>query len=434
MALFILFIFSYLIPVNSPIYDEIKAGKSAGLIEVDLSYLPIDTRSIKILRKPRNEIEEHFIKRLKLSQNSLILNIQEDRGEALANIINKNFFWRINLSTKPYGRMNSWKGKLGGEFSRAGISFFLKNIQIIAGRDFLRWGIGESHFPILSGESPSFDMIYFHWKNKKYISFDYFISALEPMFKDSIYKRYISGHRIKFSVHKFSLYFTENILYGGRNRQIDPYYINPLMIYYVAQWNNNYNDNVFWDVELCYNLKALDKVYSGLFIDDFQYNSNDYEPPEIALLFGLTKGFGYRYINIEYARSNDWVYNQHLFWNKYVHYDKIIGDNNGPDFDMISLKYVSMIGRGHYGVKIYYRRRGDNSPLFKYPEGPKKITHYFLTGIVEKRLGIDITSYFQTGRFILNFSAEIFYAKNWSNTKDANRIEGRIKATFGVSI
>ena len=431
MNLFILVIFTYLVPVNSPIYNEIKSAKSTGLIEVDLSCLPIDTRSIKILRKPRNETEKNFIKRLK-SQTALSFGIQEDRGDASINIEKKNFFWSVNLTTKSSGRMRHWKGNLEGEFSRAGINLFTKNTQVIIGRDFIRWGVGEEHFPILSGETPSFDMIYFNWTGRKYINFAFFTSVLEPVFEDSVaYNRYISGHKIKFSNSKFSLYFTESVLYGGEDRQIEPYYLNPFMIYYATQWNNNYDDNVLWDIELCYNLKTLDKVYGGLFIDDFQYNKTDYESPKLAFLGGFRKGFGASYLSFEYAMSYDWVYNHRIFWNRYIHYDKVIGDNNGPDFDMISLKYVSMTRIGHYTIKLFTRKKGDNSPWFKYHKG-EKINKYFLTGVVEKRTGMDISNYIQTKNMGLDFSMGIYYAKNFENTLNLNAIRGWIRLNFAI--
>jgi len=101
MTNFYFFIFAYLISVNSPIYTDLKIANGNGLVDVDLSCLPIDTRNIKILRKPKNTMEENFLKRLRLKQNKQSLKIQEDRGEVIANIIKKNFFWQVNLYTKP---------------------------------------------------------------------------------------------------------------------------------------------------------------------------------------------------------------------------------------------------------------------------------------------------------------------------------------------
>ena len=181
-------------------------------------------------------------------------------------------------------------------------------------------------------------------------------------------------------------------------------------------------------------IKPIGELYGGLFIDDYQYNSYDYEPPEIAILLGLRRYIPTNgYIDIEYARSNDWVYNQPHFWNKYIYYNQMIGDQNGPDFDMFSIKYSKLIRTGHINIEIFNRRKGDNSPLFKYPAGPEKITDYFLTGIVEKRTGGNISLHIRNKNFFANARISLFYTNNFNNTNGFNRLKGEYLLNIGFN-
>ncbi|MGB2696955.1 MAG: capsule assembly Wzi family protein [Candidatus Zixiibacteriota bacterium] len=109
---------------------------------------------------------------------------------------------KILLDTKAekdpniYGR--EWKKDLTGIFDQGYMKIDFKYFNLLFGRDYLRWGPGQNDFLLVSGLAPPFDMLKLGGEIGKF-KFLFFATILdEKTISDTLYKRYLSGHRINF--------------------------------------------------------------------------------------------------------------------------------------------------------------------------------------------------------------------------------------------
>ena len=237
-----------------------------------------------------------------------------------------------------------WKG-FAGDAVQAYLSFKLPYFNLFLGRDNLSWGQSRLSSLILSPDSPPMDMLRIEGKWGFFKATSFF-TKLDPVeYADSTgiskARRYLSAHRLSFRIKEFAqIGFSETVVYGGKNRQFELYYLNPLLWFHGAQLNEGEDDNTFLGFD--FNFTPFRKIllYGELLIDDFQIekkNSSDKEPNEIAYslgtkavdLFGLTG----TELNLEYLRINNWTYNQKYPWNRYLYKHRIIGNSLGPDTD-----------------------------------------------------------------------------------------------------
>jgi len=245
-----------------------------------------------------------------------------------------------------------WKG-FAGDAVQAYLSFRLPYFNLFLGRENLSWGQSRLSSLILSPDSPPMDMLRIEGKWGFFKATSFF-TKLDPVeYADSTgmskARRYLSAHRLSFRIKELAqIGFSETVVYGGKNRQFELYYLNPLLWFHGTQLNEGEDDNTFLGFD--FNLTPFRKVllYGELLIDDFQIekkSSSDKEPNEIAYslgtkaadLFGLTG----TELNLEYLRINNWTYNQKYPWNRYLYKNRIIGNFLGPDADEL---YFSLSG------------------------------------------------------------------------------------------
>ena len=86
-------------------------------------------------------------------------------------------------------------------------------------------------------------------------------------------------------------------------------------------------------------------AYGELLVDDFQIEKKsrgDYEPDQIGFLVGAEAydiGLAGARISLEYARINNWTYNQARPHNRYINRNYPIGFPDGPDTDIVTWEY-----------------------------------------------------------------------------------------------
>jgi hypothetical protein len=245
----------------------------------------------------------------------------------------------------------------------------------------------------------------------------------------SYINRYLSGHRISLNLFSFAqLGLSETILYGGRNRQVEAYYLNPLLWYHGAQLNEKRDDNAFFAFD--FNLRPKrDVIFYGEFlIDDFQIekkNHGDQEPNELGYSggFSILDIFGFKgtELNMEYIRVNNWTYNQKEERNRYLNRKKLLGNPLGPDTDNFSASLSAWLRRGLKSKIIYQRRRcGEGradtpwSEPWMLVEGEYK--EKFPSGVVEKMNNLGITlQYNYANIFGCKLSWDYFDFVNYQN-------------------
>jgi hypothetical protein len=308
---------------------------------------------------------------------------------------------RVIIDTKAekerryWGR--KWKKDLTGVLDLAYAQVDLKYFHLLLGRDHLRWGPGKEDVLLLSDQIPPFDMLKLEGKLGSF-KFLYFATILDqiwvPYYPEAgelspgfFAKRYLSGHRVNLKL-KFGLEMgiSEVVLYGGQNRNLEPYYLNPLLPYYGEQYNQDVDDNPLWAFDLALTWFKNKEFYAEILVDDFQYDFKS-EPQQTgfqigfdgAQIFGLKKS----YLNIEYTKINNWVYGQNKPWNIYTYHGFGMGSILGPDADRLFLKLTYHLNQDiEVSFSEDYKRKGEGR--IETPQKPA-VPHSkkFPSGIVE---------------------------------------------------
>ena len=295
-----------------------------------------------------------------------------------------------------YGR--KWENDLTGIFDQSYLKLDFKYISLLFGRDYLRWGPGRDDFLLVSGFAPPFDMLKFTGEIGKF-KFLFFTTVLDEItISDTLYKRYLSGHRINFKPKPYmELGISEVVVYGGADRSFELYYLNPILIYYGEQFNQRKDDNPLWSFDFSFTRINNVELYGEFLIDDFQYDFET-EPHQIGFRLGANYSNFFNldgsFLNLEYVRVNNWVYGQNKPWNLYIHHNVGMGSSLGPDGDMIRVSSLYHLTSDlQFNFSIHHKRKGEG----KIQVQPSRVPRHekFPTGVVEHTRAVQLLLLFQ---------------------------------------
>ena len=275
-------------------------------------------------------------------------------------------------------------------------------LRFEAGRDEFDWGPAFRGGVTVSKNAPPADLV------RLSVRFDRFkYSYMHAWLRSSLGAKYLAAHRLDFVVMP-GLYLgaSETVVYGDRN--VEPAYLNPLMLYHVAEHHlgDKDNNNLAFDVTFTRIPKVT--LYGEWFIDDMTSTQSwsNYFGNKFAWVFG---GFWADPLNLknvdvkaEYMRISPYVYSHWDSLNIYTHYDKIIGNSLGPNSDAVYLELGWQASRDfRIEVNAQYARSGAGSAdtITRPAEGERKD---FLQGLVEKSTvaGIRIVDQIRRDLFI----------------------------------
>jgi hypothetical protein len=408
----------------------------------------------KLNQEFRYEIEELYQKRYKKDENRHIVKYGTDPV----------FFAKVAGNDSSYGRLQAkfeaalqldkrlvlkdrvvidtkakkerrywgrkWKGDLTGVLDMAYAQIDLKYFYLLLGRDHLRWGPGEKDVLLLTDQIPPFDMLKLEGKLGSF-KFVYFTTVLDQVKVRSggesdessfgfFARRYLSGHRINLKL-RFGLEMgiSEVVLYGGQNRNPEPYYLNPLLPYYGEQYNQDLDDNLLWSFDLALTWFKNKEFYAEILVDDFQYDFKS-EPQQTgfqigfnyAQIFGLERSFA----NLEYTKINNWVYGHNKLWNVYTYHGFGMGSILGPDADRFFLKFVYHLSKDiDVSNSFEYKRKGEGR-IDTLQDSAVPYPDKFPSGVVEHSNQIRFeTTYQPSPHFKLDWAFGYKRIKNFQN-------------------
>jgi len=343
---------------------------------------------------------------------------------------------RVLIDTKAEKERNifgkKWKDDLTGVFDQSFVELDFKHISVFLGRDYLRWGPGATDFLLLSGLSPPFDMLKIQGSVGAF-RFLFFATSLDDMtYSDTLYKRFLSGHRIGFKPFSWlELGASEVMVYGGEKRGFEPYYLNPLLLYYGVQWNQGFDDNPLWSFDFSFTRFKNTEIYGEFLVDDFQYDFET-EPQQIGFRAGAFFAgplcLENTFFNIEYERINNWVYGQNKRFNLYTFHDVGMGSFLGTDADRFFVDFLYHLNYDfQFGLRGEYQRKGEGK-IEVHPKGAVPKTK-FPSGIVEHTKKLCIRGIYQPNINLL-VKGEIGY----NRVEKFENIEDQEKDNFFFSI
>ena len=264
-------------------------------------------------------------------------------------------------------------------------------LQVSLGRIPLRWGPGRFSQLLISGKAPSMDMLKIDLSLGDMVEFTGFTSTI-----DSDSSIWLSAHRLDIKpLENLRIGLSESILFSAGN--IDLAYGNPFVPWYPVQWNEREDDNAFLAADCSWRPVRGLLMYGELLIDDIQYENNQGVPDKLGWTLGTDgfhQGTGLGGV-LEYTAIQRYVYSQRKIVNYYLHDNRIIGCQLGPDADRVTAE-LSWCGMKGFTARLQGNstRQGEADVYEGWPDtvyagGP------FPSGIVEttNRLSLDVGWY-----------------------------------------
>jgi hypothetical protein len=226
------------------------------------------------------------------------------------------------------------------------VTFKHKYFNLLYGRDYNQWGVGHRGNLMLSTNAPIYDQIKLvvqYWRFK-ITHITAAIQYVQPQARNSIKSVdpidvYWAGNRFEFYLGKgIQVGFAESIIYGNRSLQMG--YLNPLAFFKSIEHYYGDRDNGAISFDASWRILPGLKIYGEWFIDDILTTKLGSE--WFGNKFGYQTGiFIVDPLNIpgvdillEYSRVKPHVYSHSVDdYNKYKHYDTVLGHYIGPNSD-----------------------------------------------------------------------------------------------------
>ncbi len=233
-----------------------------------------------------------------------------------------------------------WRG-LAGDVEQAFVYYQSGPLAVTVGRFASFWGPRNSL--VLSPQAAMDGFSYaFHWGR---LALSYRLARLDGLDPDldsvaQFENRYFAGHRLDILLsRRLQIGLSETVIFGGPGRQIDLFYLNPIIFYHGAQLNEGIDDNTFLGFDFSVKPKVGVKLYGQVVVDDLQVDrktQEDEEPDEIAFLAGayLANLLLTLDLKAEYTRVANWTFNQAHERNRYLFRNRLIGGALGNDYDL----------------------------------------------------------------------------------------------------
>ncbi|MBN1466135.1 hypothetical protein JXA02_10255 [candidate division KSB1 bacterium] len=258
-------------------------------------------------------------------------------------------------------------------------------LRLEVGRDEFDWGPGYHGGATLTRNAPPVDNVRFSVRFRS-IKFSY----MHAWLRSGLGAKYLAAHRLDLILLRgLYLGLAETVIYGDRNVELS--YLNPLMLYHVAEHHLGDKDNNNLAVDLTYTRIPNVTLYGEWFIDDMTSTKigSNYYGNKFAFLCGVSWADPCKLKNVdiraEYGRVSPYVYTHWDSINIYTHYDKVIGHWLGPNADTFYLELGWQLSRDfrvELNAEHVRKGAGEADTTTRPAEGDRQD---FLRGVVESR-------------------------------------------------
>ena len=281
------------------------------------------------------------------------------------------------------------------------------------GRDYFSWGPGHRGSLALSSNSEVIDMFRLKFKYKRFK-----FTSMSGILNSGLDKKNIAAHKIEVRIFpNFILGGYETVIYGRRGLEF--IYINPIMPYHIAEHYQKDLDNNTMGLDLIYLPSKNIKIYSELFLDDFNLSKSIFSHygNKFAFLSGLylTNPLKIRDsdFRIEYTRIEPYVYTHTEPINTYTNYNRIIGHWLGPNTDYLFTGFSFQYNR-YLRIDASFEQRRKGKGDVNIPHKPEDGTNKeFLEGIVENEKSLQLG-------FSYEIKRDAYISFNWRINKTNN--------------
>ena len=270
------------------------------------------------------------------------------------------------LAKDPSYSGKKWRG-LAGDVDQAFVSYEANRFNLTAGRFGGFWGVRRS---LLFSSDQKLDGLGYSARWGR-LALSYRLGALDGLNPDadSVTQhepRYVAAHRLDWHFSSsIRVGVFETMVFGGPGRQIDLFYLNPLIFYHGSQLNDDLNDNSIVGFDFDVQPRDGFLLWGQLLVDDVQIDDatqGDQEPDQLAFLVGGYAADVIRQTDIrfEYERVSNWTFNQMHARNRYLNDGRPIGSALGNDYDLTSLAIIHWLQSDlQTSLQFGYRRQGE---------------------------------------------------------------------------
>ena len=315
------------------------------------------------------------------------------------------------------------------DYVNAYVGYYWHNGSISIGKDYFKIGNGRNGNIILNDKAPSFPFIRLDFKPVDWLRFFYFHGFLVSNVPDSSTFRYnlvpdrnsiidvpkfIAFHSLSFYPTNYSSFtLGESIVYSD---YLQPIYLIPVMFFriadhYLGNGKSSATGNAQLFADASYTNTAIHtKFYGTLFIDELSLE-NIFNGGNLSAI-GFTLGLeaidpvlNNSSINIEYTRTNPFVYMNAMEAQTYTNANYVLGDWIGSNGDIISVKYGQYLTRStKFSLSTWYFRKGKKElPIEQYQSPYPE----FLYGAKRYEFGTEFRLKFRPWQPV---TAEVYYS------------------------
>jgi hypothetical protein len=401
------------------LYDRIERLQAYGIDRFDYQIGPYTTDSkdfnfepfLNLIDIPQNElflfgfVGESFRAQRSVASESF----ESIRGGLAAQPFEKlyvygNFVLDEKRADDPTYTGKKWRG-LAGDVEQAFANYRTNSFDLTFGRFASFWGVRNS---LVLSSNVAMDGVGYSIRWGK-LSLSYRLARLDGLIPESdsvaqFENRFFAGHRLDIHFSRnLRIGFFESVVFGGPGRQVEFYYLNPVLFFHGSQLNEGANDNTFVGLDFDFIPREGVRLYGQLLIDDYQIDNKsqgDQEPNEIGLTFGahLVKLIPQFDLKTSYTRVTNRTYNQGLERNRYLYDGQLLSAALGNDYDQFSVSLLHWLDNENVaaGINFSYTRRGEGSVTDPWTTPWLAVsgdyTEPFPTGVVEKTNRISMTA------------------------------------------
>lgn len=302
-----------------------------------------------------------------------------------------------------------------------------RNLTVEVGRKEILFGPGRTGGLLMSNSPGSYDGLLMRLNTGPL----YFTTTFSMLGSN----RYLALHRLDLTKGRSSIGFSEVILFGGK---FEPMYLNPLIPYYVSQWNVKRDDNIMWAFDGKFFIRNF-MLYGEFLIDDYRFDTVPPAPNKLGYLAGLRFFAGGLIAGFEYVRLDKWVYTQRKPVNTYAKDDKCVGHWLGPDADYYNL---TIDYRMPFGLNLQLspalKRKGVGTIDLSWEEeemqgaSPKPL---FPSGVVETTKEIGMTIEYNPSLMLgIKLNLKRLWIDNEDHVRDRNTVKNIIDLSAQIGI
>ncbi|HVH11200.1 MAG TPA: hypothetical protein VM736_15505 [Gemmatimonadales bacterium] len=333
-----------------------------------------------------------------------------------------------------------WFGKkdrvIAGRTAEAYVDAEWQNVDLFFGRLDRNWGPSGIQGLLLSDDPYGLDHFHFSLGTTT-LKLQWVAAQLDDLDSAGVVEhRFMMQHRLLFTPEHWAIALWDASVVSGQARSFDFWYLNPLNLGILEQWNKGGEQNAFLGFDVQHT--GAITLFAQFLLDDIQIDRNgpgDLKPPSYGFTIGAKSPLGSAPASgtLFYTRVTNLTYRNEDPYSLPLYHFLGTG-RNFDDYDQATLQ-VTVLPRAGLLLtpEITLLRQGEGDPrLPQPPVSAYSTTATIFQGVVERALRLAIAGrYAPSERLSVTFDAGVHHITNYQHVTGDTRT--RVLGTVGVA-